>query len=226
MANAADKPVARSIVAAAGVRVPAGEVVRRARDVTLRTPVVVKPAGADNSAGLTLVEDPDGLDAALATAAEFGADVLVERYVPLGREVRCAVLEQRGDLVCLPLEEYAVDQDVAPIRRAADKLTRTGGGDLALAAKRADRAWIVAPGDPITAPTWRAARACYRALGCRHYGLFDFRIDPEGAPWFLEASPYCSFAPCSVVATMAAAAGLPVPELFSAVCAHAGITPA
>ena len=63
---------------------------------------------------------------------------------------------------------------------------------------------------------WDAARRCHAALGCRHYSLFDFRIDPAGQPWFLEAGLYCSFARQSVIPTMAAAAGLPVPDLFAA----------
>jgi D-alanine-D-alanine ligase len=46
------------------------------------------------------------------------------------------------------------------------------------------------------------------------YSLFDFRIDPGGQPWFLEAGLYCSFARKSVISVMAAAAGLSLPELF------------
>jgi D-alanine-D-alanine ligase len=61
---------------------------------------------------------------------------------------------------------------------------------------------------------WVAARRCHVALGCRHYSLFDFRIDPDGRPWFLEAGLYCSFAPTSVIAVMAAAVGMDVPDLF------------
>jgi D-alanine-D-alanine ligase len=43
-------------------------------------------------------------------------------------------------------------------------------------------------------------RAAHQALGFRQYSLFDFRIDPDGRPWFLEAV-YCSFAPDSVIVT-------------------------
>jgi D-alanine-D-alanine ligase len=68
---------------------------------------------------------------------------------------------------------------------------------------------------------WAAARACHRALGCRDYSLFDFRIDPDGQPWFLEAGLYCSFARTSVVAVMARAAGTEVDELFATVLAGA-----
>jgi D-alanine-D-alanine ligase len=79
----------------------------------------------------------------------------------------------------------------------------------------------VAGEDPVVSAVWQAARACYRALGCRHYGLFDFRIDPAGRPWFLEAGPYCSFAPASVIAKMAAAEGITVRTLFDVLCREA-----
>ena len=82
-------------------------------------------------------------------------------------------------------------------------------------AKDSTRAWIVPEDDPVTQRVWEAARRCHVALGCRHYSLFDFRIDTHGNPWFLEAGPYCSFAPSSVVAVMAAAAGLDVTALFA-----------
>ncbi|MDT7743739.1 MAG: D-alanine-D-alanine ligase, partial [Actinomycetota bacterium] len=42
----------------------------------------------------------------------------------------------------------------------------------------------------------------------RDYGLFDFRVDPDGRPWFLEAGLYCSFARTSVVVMMAAQGGV------------------
>jgi D-alanine-D-alanine ligase len=136
-------------------------------------------------------------------------------YVEVGREVRCGIVVRDGALVCLPLEEYAVDSVTKPVRDAADKLARRDDGELFLVAKDAERAWIVDVEDPITERVWEAARRCHEALGCRHYSLFDFRIDPDGNPWFLEAGPYCSFAPTSVIAVMAAAAGTSVEQLFA-----------
>jgi D-alanine-D-alanine ligase len=215
MATAADKAKTRAIVGGAGVAVPAGRVVSRGERLSAALPVVVKPVGADNSVGVSLVRDPDQYDAAIRLATAHGGAALVESYVELGREVRCGIVVRDGELVCLPLEEYAVDPVTKPIRGRDDKLARTGDGDLYLVAKDDSRAWIVPPDDPITARVWEAARASHLALGCRHYSLFDFRIDPEGNPWFLEAGPYNSFAPTSVIAVMAAAAGIGVPELFS-----------
>ncbi|MDP7733707.1 D-alanine--D-alanine ligase family protein [Mycobacterium paragordonae] len=215
MEIAADKATARSIVAQAGVAVPNGEVVRAAEQTTLPLPVVVKPVCADNSVGVSLVRAPAQLRPAIDLARQHGGAALVESYVALGREVRCGIVVRDGELVCLPLEEYAVDASTKPIRDQTDKLRRTDRGDLYLVAKDPRHAWIVPTDDPITEAVWEVARRCHRALGCRHYGLFDFRIDPDGKPWFLEAGPYCSFAPTSVIAVMAAAAGIDVAELFA-----------
>jgi D-alanine-D-alanine ligase len=210
MALAADKAKTKAVVAAAGVAVPAGEVLRAGEVPTLGLPVVVKPLDSDNSLGVSLVRDPGTCDEALRVAFEHSDRVLVEAFVPLGREVRCGILERAGELVCLPLEEYAVDQ----VRGYADKLAPDPRERLRLVAKDATRAWIVDPGDPVTETVWAAARRCHTALGCRHYSLFDFRIDPDGRPWFIEAGLYCSFSDRSVIATMAAAAGIGTDDLY------------
>jgi D-alanine-D-alanine ligase len=214
MALGARKPYARAVVAAAGVRVPAGEVVRRGQRPALAPPAVVKPADADNSLGVSLVRHRGGYRGALKAAWAHSDEALVESFVELGREVRCGIIARDGELTALPLEEYNVSPDGRPIREHADKIARDAAGELSLVAKDATRAWIVDPRDPVTGPVQAAARRCHAALGCRGYSLFDFRIDPAGQPWFLEASLYCSFARKSVISVMAAAAGLPLPELF------------
>ena len=221
MAISADKALARSIVAAAGVNVPPAELLRPGETPAIAPPVVVKPCRADNSDGVSLVTDRQGYPAALTTA--FGHDdaVLVERYIDLGREVRCGVLQRGKELIALPLEEYRVDPVDRPIRTAAQKLRRASDGKLELAAKAQTEAWIVDAADPIVERVQAAAKCCHIALGCRHYGLFDFRIDRDGHPWFLESGPYCSFSPGSVIATMAAAAGIPLDVLFDTVVTEA-----
>jgi D-alanine-D-alanine ligase len=220
MALAAHKARAKAVVASAGVRVPEGELLLAGEQPTVPLPAVVKPVDADNSLGVVLVRRQQEWEAALRSAFEYSDSVLVEEYVELGREVRCGVLEIDGALVCLPLEEYSVDPDTKPIRGYADKLRRGAGdglqgvGDLALVAKDSDHAWIVDRDDPVTERVWAAARACHRALGCRDYSLFDFRIDDAGNPWFLEAGLYCSFAEKSVITVMARAADISLERLF------------
>ncbi|OZG27778.1 D-alanine--D-alanine ligase [Williamsia sp. 1138] len=215
MALTADKHLTRLVAAAAGVAVPAGEVLRAGEKYTGELPVVVKPADSDNSMGVALVREDSDMDLAIADALLYSDSALVETYVPLGREVRCGIIVRDGELVCLPLEEYAVDEQTHPIRARADKLDRTSEGQLYLVAKESTKAWIVDVDDPVTEAVWAAARRAHIALGCRHYSLFDFRVDPGGVPWFLEAGLYCSYSPSSVIAVMAAAAGITVDELFA-----------
>jgi D-alanine-D-alanine ligase len=214
MALTADKERAKLAVAGAGVDVPAGVVVGPRSRLSPDLPVVVKPIDSDNSFGVSLVRGREELAGALAAAREHGDRVLVEDYVELGREVRCGILEMGGTMVPLPLEEYAVDAG-APIRRTADKIAAADDGGLSLVAKGGTGARIVEREDPLTERVWEVSRRCHRALGARHYSLFDFRVDPEGRPWFLEAGLYCSFARQSVIATMAAAAGVETDRLFA-----------
>ncbi|MCF6378186.1 ATP-grasp domain-containing protein [Nocardioides KLBMP 9356] len=224
MALGADKPRASAVVKAAGVAVPDSQVVLAGASVetlAIDLPVVVKPADSDNSLGVRLVRAAAEWDDAVREAAQHatGGRVLVESYVELGHEVRCGVVQHGDTLRCLPLEEYAVDAEHKPVRDHDDKLRRDDAGDLGLVAKDADHAWVLDPDDPATAGMTRAvqdaALLAYDALGCRHHGLFDFRVDPGGTPYFLEASLYCSFAPSSVVVTMARAAGLALPDLLT-----------
>jgi D-alanine-D-alanine ligase len=213
MALGAHKARARAVVAAAGVRVPAGEVLAPGEQPTLTPPLVVKPVDADNSHGITLVTDAAALPAALTAAWAESTHALVEEFVPLGREVRCGVVVRDGALVALPLEEYGLSAD-HPVRTAEDKIVRADDGTLGLMAKDTPTVWIVDAGDPVTGPVQEAALACHAALGCRDYSLFDFRVDPDGVPWFLEAGLYNSFARQSVIPTMARAAGTELPALF------------
>jgi D-alanine-D-alanine ligase len=214
MALTANKARAKAVVAAAGVSVPSGELLRAGDRSSIAPPVVIKPVNADNSLGVALVTNRAGYQSAIETAFTYADEVLVESFIELGREVRCGILVRDGELICLPLEEYRMDAEHQPIRRYDDKLAQNPNGDLYMVAKGGTKAWIVDRHDPITARVWEAAKKCHLALGCRHYSLFDFRIDPSGQPWFLEAGLYCSFASKSVIAMMAAAADIPVEKLF------------
>ena len=216
----ADKVLARNIVSASGVSVPEGEIITKALYLsghrpTVSYPVVVKPVGSDNSHGVSLVTDPAQLGNAIADAHFYHEQVLIEKYIELGREVRCGIVQRDKGLVCLPLEEYAVDADKSPIRVHSDKLVRNRDELLELPAAALDLTWIVDQEDPVTQIVQTEALKCYAALGCRHYGLFDFRVDPSGVPWFLEAGLYCSFSPRSVIVKMCEAHGISLENYFA-----------
>jgi D-alanine-D-alanine ligase len=143
MALGSRKGRAKAVVAAAGVLVPCGDVVGAGEMPSVAPPAVVKPVDGDNSLGVTLVRDRGGFASAVEGACTHGSAALVESYVELGREVRCGIVVRDGQLVYLPLEEYAVDRRDLPIRVAADKIRRGDDGELALAAKVRTKAWIV-----------------------------------------------------------------------------------
>lgn len=215
MAIANHKAITKAIVAAAGVKVPFGELLRQGDVPTIKPPAVIKPASADNSLGVSLVKQATDYDAALKKAFEYATDVIVEEFIEPGREVRCGVIVKDGELVGLPLEEYLVDPHQRPIRSYADKFKKDpGDNNLLLTAKDYVASWLVDPNDPIVQKVQQMAKKCHLALGCRHYSLFDFRIDPKGEPWFLEAGLYCIFDHKSVIAYTANAAGIPLDELF------------
>jgi len=221
MALVADKAKAKAVVAAAGVSVPLGEIVRGGDRPSIDFPAVLKPVNSDNSIGVAFVKNAADYDAALETALTHSDEVLVEKFIELGREVRCGIIVKAGELVCLPLEEYALDADTKPIRSYADKLKQNDDGNLSLTSKDSTKSWIVDTSDPITERVWAMARKCHIALGCRDYSLFDFRIDPQGQPWFLEAGLYCSFAQKSVLSTMAKASGTSLDTFFESMLQNA-----
>lgn len=214
MALTADKAKTRAVVAAAGVSVPQGEVLHAGDRPSIDFPVVVKPVNADNSLGVALVKNAADYDAALQTALTHSEEVLVEKFIEVGREVRCGIIVEAGELVCLPLEEYALDRDTKPIRSYDEKFKPKDDANLSLTSKPSPKSWIVDTSDPITERVWAQARKCHIALGCRHYSLFDFRIDPDGQPWFLEAGLYCSFTPKSVLVNMTKVSGVSLDTFF------------
>ena len=229
MALTADKAKTKAIVAAAGVAVPQGEFLHHRNQLpTITPPAIVKPNAGDNSVGITLVEQFEDYEAALEAAFSVFSEessvhssvassgVVVEAFIPLGREVRCGVVMHKGELICLPLQEYRLDAETKPIRLHQDKLKRNAEDDLDFAAKTSAHAWMLPMDDPAVLPTWEAAKKCHIALGCRHYSLYDFRIDAEGKPWFIEAGLYCSFSPKSVLVSMMEAYGISLPDFFQA----------
>ena len=72
MALAADKTMAKAVVATAGVAVPAAQAVAAGESPTLDLPLVIKPNTADNSDGIALVREPGELAAALEAARAHG----------------------------------------------------------------------------------------------------------------------------------------------------------
>ncbi len=197
---ATDKAITKAIVGAAGVRVPRTfATAPTASDF----PVIVKPAREDNSLGLSLVERPDQLGAAIVAAERYDAGVLVEQYIP-GREIRVAVVELDGELVVPAMMEYGVSED-HPLRTVEDKLDLGDDGNPDAQAASAE-APMICPADvddALVSTLAEQAKRAHRALGCRDYSLFDFRVEADtGEPYLLEACLFWTFGPISIISRM------------------------
>lgn len=202
-----DKATTKMLLAGAGVQVPKGELLikgEKEKRTVVKTPCVVKPANEDNSIGITLVRREEDFDAALEYAFGFDARVVVDEYIA-GRELRAACVENEdGSLTVLPLLEYFLDD----IRTSAHKLQNDDKGGLSknaiMAAKKENDRQCPADVSPqLLARVEYNVKEAHKALRSRHYSIFDIRVDADEQPFLLEACPFCSFSPLSVIPSMA-----------------------
>ena len=96
-AIAQDKELTKKLLHAAGVPVPLGRAMKDVEDgwavaLEIGLPVVVKPLDGNQGKGVTVnITEHDQFVAACASAAEFGDQLLVERYLP-GSDFRLLVI--------------------------------------------------------------------------------------------------------------------------------------
>ena len=98
-ALAMDKDLAKRLLRDAGVRTPdwvfVDPTLPESRTTILEKvglPCVIKPTSCGSSVGVTIVEDENELDAALAAAAPWGDRVLAEKKI-VGRELTVGILD-------------------------------------------------------------------------------------------------------------------------------------
>lgn len=215
-ALAMDKDLAKKLFREAGVATPDWRMVRTANgdtganaelrdDVLLRIgyPCIVKPSKQGSTVGLTLVRASDELAPAIDLAFQFDDEVMVERFIP-GRELTVAIL---GD-EALPVGE------IIPKHELYDYECKYTPG----------MAREVFPADlsaEETAEVQNLALRAFRALKLRGCARIDFRMDPQGAFWCLEANTLPGMTQLSLVPQAAAAAGISFPELCERIVALA-----
>jgi D-alanine-D-alanine ligase len=198
MPRSFDKEIALALLARAGLPVAASEMVGPGERPSLPLPYVIKAPRQGSSIGVEIVTDPAEADAALARVRQFGARVLVERFIP-GRECTAGFL---GDEP-LPLIE------IVPAAGSYDYQAKYQRGDTQYR--------VPAPfPEEWTRRILDIAPRAYRLLGGRHLGRVDFRVTEEGEPYILELNPLPGFTATSLLPKAAAAAGIG----FSTLCAR------
>ena len=127
-------------------------------------------------------------------AFRFDDEVMIERFIP-GRELTVGIL---GD-EALPAIE------IQPVKELYDYECKYTPG---MAAE------FVAELDPSTSALLAdQARKSFQALKLEGYARIDFRLDPQGQPWCLEANTLPGMTPTSLIPQGAAAAGVLFPDL-------------
>jgi D-alanine-D-alanine ligase len=71
----------------------------------LTFPVIVKPDCGGSSIGITVVNDPDGLEYAVFTALRYGKSALIEQFLQGATEINCAVYKDKDKIVVSECEK-------------------------------------------------------------------------------------------------------------------------
>lgn len=182
-----DKDAAHRLARAAGVEVPPCAVlhapprpeVLAACTHGLRYPLFVKPACAGSSFGVTRVETPDALPAAVAEAFRHDGKALVEQAVP-GFEVGCAVLGAGEALTVGEVDE---------IELAHGFFDYTEKYTLETARIHMPARLSLAERDRVR----EAAKTVYRALCCTGFARVDLFYTPDGRIVFNEVNTIPGF---------------------------------
>lgn len=163
-------------------------------------PCIVKPSKQGSSVGMTLVRRAPELPRAIAAAARYDDEVMVEAYVG-GPEYTVGIL---GD-AALPVVEIRPKHELFDYEC---KYTPGMAEEIA-----------PAPIDAKLAATLQdAAQRAHRALKLGGYSRIDFRADAAGAIFFLEANTLPGLTANSLIPKAARAAGMGFPALCETIC--------
>jgi D-alanine-D-alanine ligase len=202
-ALAMDKVMSKRIFEHNGVPTPRWELLTASDHVTLPFPLVIKPSSEGSSVGVSIVESPADLSAAIALARRYHGPIIVEEYIA-GTEVFVGIL----DGVVLGSVEV----------RPAVKFY-----DYDAKYKRTDTQYLLPPQLPadVISRCESHALAAYTALGCSGHARPDLRIDRSGDPFVLEVNTLPGMTKTSLMPKIAKAAGIDYPTLCEKILASA-----
>lgn len=226
LALAGDKALARRVMAAASVPVPAGTSLGELRRGRFPGPgrYIVKARFEDASLGLgpdCVVGVHDGaelLRTMEALAPRMGGDCVAERFID-GREFNLALLAgPDGKPSVLPLAEmvFAPGFSGPAILHHAAKWD-AGDPDHAASTRRFDPVL----GPALAAAMERLALACWDLFGLAGYGRIDMRLSREDEIFVIDVNPNPCIAPDAGFTAAAARAGLDHAEVVRRIVADA-----
>jgi D-alanine-D-alanine ligase len=199
-----DKDVSKHLFRHAGVRTPDWLLAPADADqvgAELGYPVIVKPPGQGSTVGLTLVDGPARLAAAIDLAASFDHEVMIEQFIP-GRELTVGVLDGKALAVgeIIPATGTIFDYEAK---------YQVGGAEEIFPAEVPES---------IAAETRELGLRAHAALKLDDYSRADFRLDAEGRLWCLEVNTLPGLSSGSLLPRSARAAGIEFPDLCEQIC--------
>ncbi|HVE64006.1 MAG TPA: D-alanine--D-alanine ligase [Mycobacteriales bacterium] len=215
-----DKPSAKALLRTAGLATPDWVTLPQAtfrelgahavldRLLTrLPLPLVVKPARGGSALGVTRVDRPEALSAAMVHCFSYGDTALVEQHIA-GVELAVSVVEDDPAQASAPRALPAVE--IVPKEGVFDYDARyTAGSTDYFVPARLD--------DDELATAQQAAVRAHTVLGLRDLSRTDLIVGPDGTPWFLEVNVAPGMTETSLLPMAAAAAGLDLGALCRSV---------
>jgi D-alanine-D-alanine ligase len=184
-----DKPLAKKLVVAEGVTTPQWQIVNDEEELSKISwehfpfPAIVKPAYEGSSKGIRLtsvVDDMGSLRAEVSRLlATYKQPVMVEEFI-IGEEVTVGIIGNApprlvGIMHILPRKREGHFIYSLEVKRDYLNLV-----DYECPPKLADE---------IKERIALASLKVFRVLGCRDFARLDFRVGPDGVPYFLEINP-------------------------------------
>jgi D-alanine---(R)-lactate ligase len=209
-----DKTLTYLVARAAGIPTPTFWTVTTDQAVDpadLTYPVFVKPARSGSSFGVSKVSGRDELAEAVESARLYDSKVLIEQAV-VGSEIGCAVLGEGRDLLVGEVDRVALSHGFFKIHQ--ESAPETGS----------ENATFVVPADiPAESRSLvqEAAKAVYRALGCRGLSRVDFFLREDGTVVLNEVNTLPGLTSYSRYPRMMAAAGFSLGDVIDRVVALA-----
>lgn len=198
------KALTKTLLAANGIPVAAGTVVRREdrpslarilRETRLDLPIVVKPVAQGSTIGVTVVRGAGAWKEALALAHRFDPEAMVESYIP-GHEAAVSLVGSAANGVkVLPVIEI-----VAP----------EGFYDFSAKYQKGKTQYLCPAHFPpkVLRQVSEMASRTYEVLGCEGAARVDFRITPRGRPYVLEINTVPGMTETSLLPMAAAQVGI------------------
>ncbi|NQV01748.1 MAG: D-alanine--D-alanine ligase [Bacteroidia bacterium] len=212
-----NKAFCKSVVARYGILTPHSVHLFRRQQEKISTlsdsisiPCFVKPNNGGSSVGMSKVISAEQLPAALELAFQEDEEVLVEEFIQ-GRELTCAVLRTKGEVVALPLCEIVSKKEFFDYEA---KYTKGMADEIVPAPVSAE----------VSEECRRISTTLYNLLNCKGITRFDY-IHTKDKFYFLEVNTVPGLTEASIVPKMIREHGWSYTELLTRLIEEAILTP-